>query len=432
MLGRLGSLGERGFCFFAISVLTGGYVGVLQQLTGGSGEHGAANPYSTAAMGCIAAGLAILCPLNAARFLAVARRGFAVNLFLLLALASIAWSFAPAVTFRRDLTLLVATGFAYYAVARFPMEQIVRMLAGAFTVAAIASAAVAIAMPQIGVMTGTLAGSWNGVFAHKSSAGAVMALGCLCSGWLLLHDPPRRVRHGAGLAICLAVAVMTRSSTSLLSILVMVVIGACLPLARARRLPLLWIGFASIIGAALAGAALGIWGVEIVTALDKDPDLTGRVPLWGLMLEFSGAHLLGYGYGAFWLQWNPDAEFIWRALHWDVLGSHNAWIEMMIQLGIPGVLLAAAVHLATIRQALLAVRRRSAPWASFAAVYAISFIVVCMVEGGLFQAGDINCMLLALVYVALRTTTQLPATVQLSFSQRRHPTAGDRVRGPAF
>ncbi|MDQ2802566.1 MAG: hypothetical protein M3Y41_07735, partial [Pseudomonadota bacterium] len=184
------------FCFFAISVFMGAYVSVPFRLAGTSLASGEANPLSTACQTTILLGLALFCTLRWRRVGFVALQGKALLLFMLLATASLAWSDAPDLTLRRVVTLSSTVIFAWYACASFPMERMIRVLAASILISGVASAAVAVGLPQVGVMTeGSLAGAWSGVYAHKNPLGWMMILGCLSYGWLWVHTPRRRLRY---------------------------------------------------------------------------------------------------------------------------------------------------------------------------------------------------------------------------------------------
>ncbi len=79
----------------------------------------------------------------------------------------------------------------------------------------------------------------------------------------------------------------------------------------------------------------------------KDAGLTGRVDLWRKADELVAKRpWLGIGYNAFWVHGNLDAEYLWRLMG---IGSragfnfHNTPREILVHLGIVGLVLSAAV-----------------------------------------------------------------------------------------
>ncbi len=152
-------------------------------------ERGGTNPYNTMAMAAILGGVIVLGAADWRRLIVVARQAQLVNLFILLAAISAIWSFDPAVTLRRVLTLSTTIAFSYYALMRFPMTGIIRRIAVVTFVSAVASVAVAVGAPEIGVMDeGNLAGDWNGVFTHKQELGWTMILCVRAVSRLALHS----------------------------------------------------------------------------------------------------------------------------------------------------------------------------------------------------------------------------------------------------
>ncbi|MCA9241663.1 MAG: O-antigen ligase family protein [Planctomycetales bacterium] len=64
--------------------------------------------------------------------------------------------------------------------------------------------------------------------------------------------------------------------------------------------------------------------------------LTGRIPLWTLLLKMSSEHtLLGSGYGAF---WNADrVEYVSFSQGWNVSHGHSIYINSLLELGVIGI-----------------------------------------------------------------------------------------------
>lgn len=406
LLGRIWALIEHTFCLFAISILAGAYILLPDRLAGASAEIGVSNPYNRVANEVILICLGLLCIIYRRRFLLVSSRGHLVNLFVLFAFASTFWSLDLEVTLRRSVTLLDAVLLAYYLVARFPIEHIIRMLAITFVLAAVASAIVSLGMPEVGVMhEGELQGDWNGVFTHKQSLGVIMALGCLCCGWLLLHEKEGRTFNAVGLAVCLSVALMSGSRTSMIEILLFPVMGQCVRLLRLPGVLRLWVIYCLILcGVVIATLLYGYFDAAM-ELLDKDPTLTGRAPLWALLLKIAADRpLLGHGYGAFWLPDNTLVQYIWSVIGWSSPQAHNSYLDALVDLGVPGLALSCVILISVTYRSLLGMWRGSPTWSSFAVLYAFTALGMGFVETGLLHAGDIECVLLVLLYVSLRSS----------------------------
>jgi exopolysaccharide production protein ExoQ len=98
---------------------------------------------------------------------------------------------------------------------------------------------------------------------------------------------------------------------------------------------------------------LNAGGVDLLLgAFGKDSTLTGRTYLWGEGLAAWGqAPTFGVGYQAYWVQGFSEAERLWEEFY---IGSrsgfhfHNTYIEVLVELGVVGLLLLALVLLRTL------------------------------------------------------------------------------------
>jgi exopolysaccharide production protein ExoQ len=300
-------------------------------------------------------------------------------------------------------------------VARYPMEVTIDRLGVACVMMAVISAVISVALPSIGSITVTHPGSWNGVFPHKNSLGALTIIANIVYGWKFWKLRTHRVRHGLIIVFLFLVCVMSQSKTSLLASLLAVMAYPTITLLRVPGLLRLWLFFIFGAGAILGASILGLFWTEILTGLGRDPTLTGRVPLWSLLLTFAAKHpLLGYGYSAFWLQWNPDADYVWKVVQWAAPEGHNAYIDMLLQLGIVGFALSSYTLLWVVQRSLRDSIGDRASWSCFILVFSFSFLLTNMSETLLYRGGDIYCWLMALTYFSLRQLHQEAAAPAVS------------------
>jgi exopolysaccharide production protein ExoQ len=408
MPARLTTLSEGLFCFFAISVLMGAYTPIPSKLAGDILVSGEQNPVSTAAHAVILLGLAILCTVHWRRIAFVASQSKALFLFVLLAGASAAWSSTPDVTLRRVVILGSSMVFSWYVYVRFPMETNIRMVARCALISGLASALVAITMPRIGIMAGgDVAGDWNGVYTHKNELGWMMVLGVLSYGWLWMHERRRRVWHALFLFFCVLMSFMARSATSVGTIILLPVIGYGVRIAKIPGITRLWVlhALCLLVVGSIGGAVLSQSDLPaILGLLGRDSSLTGRVPLWGVLIEqISQRPIIGYGFGGYFVQSNPNFQWIVRLVDWQgVPEAHEGYIELLLQLGVVGFLLGIWIMVVIMSLSLSRPLRDELIWADFAAVFVISLSIMNLSESLLLSAGDIYCMILSLMYSGLR------------------------------
>ena len=187
-----------------------------------------------------------------------------------------------------------------------------------------------------------LAGDWRGTFAHKNIAGPMMA------DFVFFGLFIARARNVVlGYAITAAAAIFlwfchAKAATGLLPLVLVLSFFA----ARTRsRLVCALLVFAPAI--ILNLATVGSLYFESVKAADtvllKDPTFTGRNDIWQFAIDnIRDRPWFGHGFGAFWqipvtvFQPTTEGSMATTASH-----AHNAFLDLMLTIGIPGVLLAA-------------------------------------------------------------------------------------------
>jgi len=393
---------EYVFTIFAISVFSGAYINIPIMMRGGGLELGASNPFNTVSMVLILAVSGSLAFRYRTAVLPLILKGHLINAFVLLAAISTAWSIDWAVTLRRIGPLLACILLAYYMAARYPMEKTLDRLAIACLTMVIASVIVSLALPSIGRSTPSHPGAWNGVFSHKNGLGWVIILASLVYSWKFWRPGARKARYLLLLLFFCALSVLSQSMTSLVASIFGFFAFPFIRMLRAPGILRLWAGFIFGAGGLLAAAILVLFWTEILTGIGRDPTLTGRIPLWHLLFTFATEHfVLGYGYSSFWIEWNPDADFIWKVIQWDAPEAHNAYLDMLLQLGIFGLILSVAILIKVVRLSMRDFLTEPQPWTEFVLVNAMLFALTNMVETMLFRAGDVHCWLLPLTYFAL-------------------------------
>lgn len=108
------------------------------------------------------------------------------------------------------------------------------------------------------------------------------------------------------------------------------------------------VSIAALVFVAFVGLNTG--GIDMLLgAFGKDSTLTGRTYLWGEGLAaWAQAPAFGVGYQAYWVQGFSEAERLWEEFY---IGSrsgfhfHNTYIEVLVELGVAGLLLLAVVLL---------------------------------------------------------------------------------------
>jgi O-antigen ligase len=142
--------------------------------------------------------------------------------------------------------------------------------------------------------------------------------------------------------------------------------------------------------AALAAVLLTVvfsllfWPDEILLTLGRDPTLTGRIPLWEeLFGSIAAQPFLGFGYSGFWNADSRRVQYLWQVITWNAPNAHNGYIDLILQLGIVGLLLYLYVFWSILKQAVEHLRQETLPEASWILLFMTCFLLLNLDEGPL-------------------------------------------------
>ncbi len=79
----------------------------------------------------------------------------------------------------------------------------------------------------------------------------------------------------------------------------------------------------------------------VLKTMGRNPTLTDRTEVWGVLLGLVRNPLLGTGFESFWL--GPRLEKMWTIYWWHPNEAHNGYLEIFLNLGWMGVVLLAVV-----------------------------------------------------------------------------------------
>ncbi|WP_162937693.1 O-antigen ligase family protein [Indioceanicola profundi] len=264
------------------------------------------------------------------------RAGWPLLLWPAMALLSYLWSADKSSTLVAGMQLLSITLFGMFMGARLGVAAMTRILFLVLGVTAVLSLGVI----GLGEVAKDHHGNLIGAFSHKNVTGNRMAVLILASTILVAAGQWRWMAIPAFLLAAL-VLVLSGSATAL------VAIAACLfGLAMLYCLDLP--GQLRVLGlslVALAGTAVlfGAYWVQVnlpeaaLEMLGKDTTLTGRSTLWEFALRsIAEKPGFGYGYDAFWTGDRFDAEWLRWIMEQRLAHFHNGFLDIGVQLGIPG------------------------------------------------------------------------------------------------
>jgi len=193
-----------------------------------------------------------------------------------------------------------------------------------------------------------------GIFGAKNSLGLQLALTMLSSVWVLLDgSQPKYARAIALSALAVAPYMLLSAGsegallTGFMAIAGSVSIFLLRRLQTDSRIVLFWFGIiAVLIALGIAFLAIDNLFDMFLQSIGKDTSLTGRTVLWSRAAGIIADHPWGgVGLQAFWVESNAEAIRFWEMFY--IYGHagfhfHDLWLEIGVELGLIGILIAAA------------------------------------------------------------------------------------------
>lgn len=148
----------------------------------------------------------------------------------------------------------------------------------------------------------------------------------------------RRVGTVAGwawLGAAVLTLALTRSSTVLVAGLAAIVALGILLLAR-RLTTRGRLSLYAVTGVALAGvvAAVIVFRETLLALVGRSEDLTGRLDIWAAVIDLASQRpVLGWGWVSYWAPWVEPFDDLVVINGVTYLQAHNAWLDVLMQLG---------------------------------------------------------------------------------------------------
>lgn len=271
-------------------------------------------------------------------------------IFLLVPLASMFWSYDSILTLTRTLVLLNATLSGIYLASHFDHSERLYLLIWVFGISAILSLIFIWQLPELGLMSTDTpySGAWQGIYANRNILGRMMVLGCLVCCLSIRKSKAFLIAKSIFLSLLILLILGSGSKSSLLSLIFL------------AGLIVFYMGFQwsfrfhKSIRFMLASTTVALILVlffnanKILNLFGRDISLTGRVDLWRSLAHLIYENIyLGYGYGAFWQSKNTDYINFETSSGWLPVHGHNGLIDLLIELGLVGLILFMASFIST-------------------------------------------------------------------------------------
>jgi exopolysaccharide production protein ExoQ len=235
------------------------------------------------------------------------------------------------------------------------------------------------------------------VFVHKNNLGKVSAF-ALCffaMTWSTSQTQRNRIFWAFAFILGAITLVGSRSVTALVVVITMAVGLMLLRVARLWRK--VWPVFFLIILVIGSGLIIIQNSEVILDAFGRDISLTGRVPLWQVLISIGLKQPLGFGYGAFWLGWNGPSAEVWAKLQWFLPNAHNGFLQLWLDLGWVGLVLG-IIFLVTIFINNFGPALAGSTSSIFWILFGIIFVTYNLIEVNFFDQNNIFWVLIAYSY----------------------------------
>jgi len=343
-----------------------------------------------------------------------------------LPLLSTIWSVDPGTTFRRAAALAMTGVFCIYIAQRLSPEDFVRRLLLALFVGGVMSLLYTIADPQQAIEHSMInTGSWKGVYGHKAILGRIAAIAVTVSVYVRTRHGWERPMRWATIAIFLFLSIKSQSRASWLMMIGGFAFMFLIAILRNKRLSS---GVKLSIALAMGFSVLAVAVLSfdfLIAQMGRDDTFSGRTSLWtGAIAVAKATHpVLGAGYHAFWTDAGAGGvrEYV---LDWARLPrhGHNGYLDVWLDLGIPGLILFAVFVVVTVfRLARRVLREPGEPaWAAFS-IFFFVFLLNNFSVTVAFKHTDIAWIfaVLACLYTHGCVAARQPIASRLKLLRRR-------------
>jgi len=265
-------------------------------------------------------------------------------------LISVLWSVDPRVTLSQGTIYLAAVLGAIGIVQALDSNELMDLAASICGLSAVASIVQFVIFPE--------PGDFRGIFSQKNLLGEAMAVGVLAA----LHGTriTRKFRYFCIIMLCSIVALMSKSATSVLTIIVFLwldILGRLYLRGGSTRTLSTCLAIVSV-----PIAIFVVMNEDLILDLfGKDRSLSGRTYIWTYAIDAIGERpILGWGFCAFWSSLNSVARQIAQeiaARHdtwfvWTIPEAHNGMLEFLLEIGFAGTLLFTIIWIRNLAMAL--------------------------------------------------------------------------------
>lgn len=244
--------------------------------------------------------------------------------------------------------------------ARYGGERLFYSFATFCIISAFANFLYTAAFPQFAIMRGSYAGMVKGLFYHKNILGQFCAVAFIVL--LPMHRSEFRLTYRfvikcSAILLTLGLVMLSRSSTAV--VMVVAGLGILFGMTTLQRITNMTVRSMTVLVLAVVlvalGAAVYLGAIAAIAELfGKDVTFSGRTAIWEqLMPLIYQRPLMGYGFALF---RQPEIMARFVSVTFDARSTHNTYLELALNIGIPATVLWVAFLLARLGRKLTKVQ----------------------------------------------------------------------------
>lgn len=343
---------------------------------------------------------------HSSRLLTLVTRQWGLVLLLLFICASSYWSTETIPTFRRAIAFCLSTAFCAYVVLEYDLRRIIRLIALAtFIFACISLFNLASDPSELISDDARKFGAWTNGITGLTFFGRVMAISTLVF-WFLKNDIGGwRLFGWFGFLLSFLMLIKIQAATATVGVILTLGVILALEIARAFRPTF---GTFLVIAAAITLPLIGllVFGLDLFfEAIGRDPTLTNRTRIWEVATTFAMEHhpWLGSGFRAFWTDTHSAIVrfLIYGSRHTDYGNGHSGYIDIWLELGVPGALGMALILIAAVIRSFYLFLYHPDDWVVFFPAIIFFMLVYNITEKVFLEHTDIASMTLLVVIIKM-------------------------------
>lgn len=268
------------------------------------------------------------------------RDNYWMTVSLAVVLASTLWSFDPALTARKSIAVVATTLTGVLIGLAYSRSDLTRFLRNTYLLFIFASFLVSVLLPQYGVHHDDIEheGRWRGLMGFKNQMAwaAVLFLLVWIGKWRLssLLRPAQMIPFAMGIIVL----IMCGSATGILQFVFGAAVLLCLRMYFRNRSFRILFAMLLILGASILAASAQSLLALFLESSGRSETLSGRTVIWAEVWPYIlQKPWLGWGQSAFWS--DPTrffGNYFWVGTRNH---SHNAYIEVLLDLGLIGLII---------------------------------------------------------------------------------------------